>query len=88
MCHSFKNCSRSISGGITENFEFQLDDDTQVYRSCSATLNGELFVFGGAATNKNQKRQVNTQNLDLLSHTHLAFQGGGLWIETYWRLEL
>ena len=67
-----------ILGGITENFEFQVDDDTEVYRSCSATLNGELFVFGGSATNKNQKRQVSTQNLDkpiwiIYTHIHSSF---------------
>ena len=43
-------------GGITENFEFKTDDDTQVLRSCSALLNGELFVFGGY----NFRRQVVT----------------------------
>ena len=31
-----------------------MDDDTEVYYSCSATLNGELFVFGG----NTQKKQV------------------------------
>ena len=45
---------KSFEGGVTENFEFQLDDDTEDYRSCSATLNGELFVFGG----RNIKTQV------------------------------
>ena len=31
-----------------------MDDDTQVYHSCSATLNGETYVFGG----NNEKNQV------------------------------
>ena len=39
-------------GGVTENFEFKMDDDTEVYRSCSATLNGELYVFGGFTQSK------------------------------------
>jgi len=39
-------------GGVTENFEFEMDDDTEVYRSCSATLNGELYVFGGFTQSK------------------------------------
>ena len=41
-----------FQGGTVENFEFQMDDDTGVSNSCSATLNGELFVFGGSAYNK------------------------------------
>ena len=45
---------KQFEGGITENFEFKMDDNTEVYQSCSATLNGELFVFGGY----NQKKQV------------------------------
>ena len=49
-------------GGATENFEFQMDDDTQVYRSCSATLNGELFVFGGYSSTNNVKKQVSFQH--------------------------
>ena len=46
------------SGSITERFEFKMDNDTQVFRSCSATLNGELFVFGGYDSGKNQGKQV------------------------------
>ena len=34
-------------GGVTENFEFTINDDTEVYGSCSSLLNGEIFVFGG-----------------------------------------
>ena len=48
-------------GGVTENFEFKMDDDTEVYRSCSATLNGELFVFGGSS----KKKQVKLKDLNL-----------------------
>ena len=33
------------------------DTDTEVYGSCSASLNGENFVIGG----QNNKRQVNTR---------------------------
>ena len=29
--------------------------DTSVYKSCSATLNGELFVFGGYGSTKNKQ---------------------------------
>ena len=41
-------------GGVTENFEFTINDDTEVDISCSALLNGELFVFGG----RNKRNQV------------------------------
>ena len=36
-----------LTGGVTENFEFAINDDTEVLNSCSALLNGEIFVFGG-----------------------------------------
>jgi len=36
-----------------------MDEDTEVYTSCSAQLNGEVFVFGGSNTNYNKKKQVN-----------------------------
>ena len=47
-----------ISGGETENFEFEMNDDTEVYGSCSSLLNGELFVFGGYNTSNNKRKQV------------------------------
>ena len=50
---------RLILGGITEGFEFQMDEDTGVDHSCSAQLNGELFVFGGISSSNNERRQVN-----------------------------
>ena len=49
---------KQFQGGVTENFEFQIDDDTEVFYSCSATLNGELFVFGGSSTSNNRRKQV------------------------------
>ena len=33
--------------------------DTEVYGSCSAQLNGEVFVFGGYNATNNKRRQVN-----------------------------
>ena len=45
-------------GGVTENFEFKINDDTEVKQSCSATLNGEVFVFGGISTSNNRRKQV------------------------------
>ena len=47
-----------ISGRQTENFEFKINDDTQVYESCSSVLNGELFVFGGQTTSNNRRKQA------------------------------
>ena len=52
---TFRRMTTMKSGGATENFDFQMDEDTQVYHSCSATLKGELFVFGGSSI----KKQVN-----------------------------
>ena len=43
---------------MTENFEFKINDDTEVYHSCSATLNGDVFVFGGYNTSNNRRKQV------------------------------
>ena len=50
-----------ISGRQTENFEFKINDDTEVYQSCSSLLNGELFVFGGYNTSNNKRKQVKFQ---------------------------
>ena len=35
------------SGGANENFHFTMGPNTDAYYSCSAKLNGEMFVFGG-----------------------------------------
>ena len=35
-----------------------MDDDTEVYVSCSAKLHGEFFVFGGYASSNNKRKQV------------------------------
>ena len=45
-------------GGVTENFDFKINDDTEVYQSCSSVLNGEVFVFGGYNSSNNRKKQV------------------------------
>ena len=34
-------------GGEEPNLEFTMGPGTSVYHSCSATLNGEFYVFGG-----------------------------------------
>ena len=43
---------------MTENFEFKINEDTEVFYSCSAKLNGEVFVFGGSSTSNNRRKQV------------------------------
>ena len=57
---------KSNWGGITENFEFKMDDDTEVYRSCSAALYGELFVFGGYTSAMNKRKQVSNLDSDFI----------------------
>ena len=51
---------------MTENFEFKINDDTEVFHSCSAKLNGEVFVFGGTNTSNNRRKQVNLLTLDFI----------------------
>ena len=43
-----------FSGGEDPDLEFTMGPDTSVYRSCSATINGEMYVFGGAGNFKKQ----------------------------------
>ena len=43
---------------MTENFDFKINEDTEVYYSCSSVLNGEVLVFGGYNTSNNRKKQV------------------------------
>ena len=35
------------SGGVTENFDFEIDEESEVWESCSAMLNGNMYIFGG-----------------------------------------
>ena len=59
-------------GGTTENFEFKINDDTEVYYSCSSLLNGELFVFGGSSTSNNQRKQVRFQTSFIWASSFLS----------------
>ena len=43
-------------GGEDENLDFEMGPNTSAYGSCSATLNGEMFVFGGS--DGGQQKQV------------------------------
>ena len=35
-----------------------MDEDTEVYHSCSAKVNGEIFIFGGNDGDKQKQVQV------------------------------
>ena len=67
-----------ISGGTVDGFEFQMDGDTEVYYSCSATLNGDLYVFGGY----NRRKQVFSTIYSKVQNQSLGFKSSWLWIET------
>ena len=62
MNYGFLN--NSNLGGVTKNFEFKINDDTEVYASCSASLNGEVYVFGGQNTSINGRKQVGLPTLN------------------------
>ena len=40
---------------MNDDINFTYDANTEVYRSCAASLNDEMWVFGG----DDQRRQVN-----------------------------
>ena len=47
----------SVLGDKTE-IEFKINEDTEVFHSCSSMLNDELFVLGGHSTSNNIQKQV------------------------------
>ena len=67
-----------------------MNDDTEVYGSCSATLNGELFVFGGSSSRKQvfiRCQGILDSFLNfIMGHNlwPLDFKNNWLWIETNW----
>ena len=46
------------SGGVEENLDFTMGPDTSASHSCSAMLNGELFVFGGTGSIQKQTQVI------------------------------
>ena len=50
-----------------------MDDDTEVYNSCAATLNGELFVFGGNSSSNDKKKQVIREKIYFWIQKNVAF---------------
>ena len=55
-----ENDNNNILGEVDDDINFTYEDNTQVYRSCAASLNDEMWVLGG----NNQRRQVNPKLLD------------------------
>ena len=51
--NSFYN--KNILGETDDDINFTYEANTEVYESCAASLNDEMWVLGG----HNQKRQVN-----------------------------
>ena len=47
--------NKNILGEVDDDIDFTYDANTEVYNSCSASLNNEIWVFGG----NSKKRQVN-----------------------------
>ena len=45
-------------GNVDDDIVFTFEDDTEIYESCSATLNDEFWVIGGYY----KKRQVIIKN--------------------------
>ena len=42
------------SNGDYKSIDFKMESLTEVYQSCSATINGEFYIFGG----ETQSRQI------------------------------
>ena len=47
--------NKNISGEVDDDINFTYEDNTEAEGSCAATLNDEMWVFGGYY----QRRQVN-----------------------------
>ena len=54
------NDNNNILGEVDDDINFTYEDRTEVYYSCAASLNDEMWVLGGSI----QKRQVNLKFLD------------------------
>ena len=48
----------NFQGGKDENLDFKMGPNTSSYESCSSTLNGEMFVFGGSGVHKTQVQHL------------------------------
>lgn len=62
------------SGEYDDDIDFTYDTNTETYKSCSAILNNEMYVFGGAT----YKRQVNFLKRESLLNNIIDKQGNQL----------
>ena len=46
------NRGQSCLGGVDDSLDFRLGKSTEVYHSCSAILNNQMYVFGGSFETK------------------------------------
>ena len=51
---------QNILGEVDDDINFTYEENTEVYRSCAASLNDEMWVFGGFFI----ERQVNLKWTD------------------------
>ena len=47
-CEYLQQCRPIRLGGVDDNLDFRLGEGTEVYHSCSAILNDQMYVFGGS----------------------------------------
>ena len=55
-----ENDNNNILAEVDDDINFTFEDNTEVFYSCAASLNDEMWVLGG----NNQRRQVNPKLLD------------------------
>ena len=51
-CEYLQQCRPIRLGGVDDNLDFRLGEGTEVYHSCSAILNDQMYVFGGSIETK------------------------------------
>merc|ERR1712131_204815 len=66
-----------FNGGEITELEFTMGANTDVYHSCSATLNGEMFLFGGYDSFTKQISKINGCSLELIGQLPFDFERGG-----------
>ena len=54
------NDNNNILGEVDDDINFTFEDNTELYYSCAASLNDEMWILGGG----NKERQVNLKLLD------------------------
>ena len=54
------NDNNNILGEVDDDINFTFEDNTEVFFSCAASLNDEMWVLGGVY----KRRQVNLKLLD------------------------